>query len=233
MEPCVSWIYISPQLYGICVNTFIMKSVCFKELHNEQEYYCPTIYRAWAAVVSTITSLKSEITVSFCFSERTETLTPFHYVRNRWRNNDDSNFYTRYYEYRGKFSCLCCHNKTSRYEVPIRDGPLFSWKVVGRRWGGGWEIIFCKHFFWTYMSLQTFFLHHHLFANTFFPHFSVFFLFMLNITIALFENCFSKNLIDSAIATLYFVDIRSTHLFKFLAATDANKGHTIGNSQRE
>ena len=33
-----------------------MKSVYFKELHNEQEYYCPTIYRARAAVVSTITS---------------------------------------------------------------------------------------------------------------------------------------------------------------------------------
>ena len=164
--------YISPQLYGICVNTLIMKSVYFRELHNEQEYYCPTIYRAGAAMVSTITSLKSEITVSFCFSERTLTLTPFHYVRNRWRNNNDSNFYTRYYEYRGKFSCLCCHNKTSRYEVPIRDGQLFFWKVVGRGWGGGgWQIILCKHFFWTYMSLQTFFLHRYLFANPFFPHF--------------------------------------------------------------
>ena len=32
------------------------ESVYFKELHNEQEYYCPTIYRAGAAVVSTITS---------------------------------------------------------------------------------------------------------------------------------------------------------------------------------
>ena len=29
------------------------------ELHNVQEYYWPTIYRAGAAVVSTITSLKS------------------------------------------------------------------------------------------------------------------------------------------------------------------------------
>ena len=38
------------------MNIFIMKSVYFKELHNEQEYYCPTIYRAGAAVVSTITS---------------------------------------------------------------------------------------------------------------------------------------------------------------------------------
>ena len=32
-----------------------MKSVYFKKLHNEQEYYCPTTYRAKAAVVSTIT----------------------------------------------------------------------------------------------------------------------------------------------------------------------------------
>ena len=34
------------------------ESVYFKELHNEQEYYLPTIYRAGAAVVSTITSSK-------------------------------------------------------------------------------------------------------------------------------------------------------------------------------
>ena len=32
------------------------ESVYFKELHNEQEYYWPTIYRAGAAVVWTITS---------------------------------------------------------------------------------------------------------------------------------------------------------------------------------
>ena len=31
------------------------ESVYFKELHNKQEYYWPTIYRAGAAVVSTIT----------------------------------------------------------------------------------------------------------------------------------------------------------------------------------
>ena len=29
----------------------------FKELHNKQEYYWPTIYRAGAAVVLTITSI--------------------------------------------------------------------------------------------------------------------------------------------------------------------------------
>ena len=32
------------------------ESVYFKELHNEQEYYLPTIYRTGAAVVPTITS---------------------------------------------------------------------------------------------------------------------------------------------------------------------------------
>ena len=54
-------------MYGICVNIFIMKSVYFKELHNEQEYYCPTIYRAGAAVVSTITRsdiLNNKVSVS-------------------------------------------------------------------------------------------------------------------------------------------------------------------------
>ena len=39
------------------MNIFIMKSVYFKELYNEQEYYCPAIYRAGTAVVSTISSL--------------------------------------------------------------------------------------------------------------------------------------------------------------------------------
>ena len=34
------------------------ESVYLKELHNEQEYYWPTIYRAGAAVVSTITSIE-------------------------------------------------------------------------------------------------------------------------------------------------------------------------------
>ena len=34
------------------------ESVYFKELHNRQEYYWPTIYRTEAAVVSTITSCK-------------------------------------------------------------------------------------------------------------------------------------------------------------------------------
>ena len=32
------------------------ESVYFKELHNQQEYYWPTIYKTEAAVVSTITS---------------------------------------------------------------------------------------------------------------------------------------------------------------------------------
>ena len=40
------------------MNIVIVKLVYFKELHNDQEYYCPTTYRAGAAVVSTtITSI--------------------------------------------------------------------------------------------------------------------------------------------------------------------------------
>ena len=59
---------------------------------------------------------------------------------------------------------------------------------------------FRKHFFPTSSSCKQFF-------PFFFPVFS---LFVLNITIALL-NYFTKNLINSTIAT-YFVDIRSTHL---------------------
>ena len=71
-----------------------------------------------------------------------------------------------------------------------------------------------KHFFSVVIFLQTSF---------FSIFFSVFFLFELNITIALL-NYFSKNPINSAIATLYFVDIRSTHLFKFYKLLTQIKG---------
>ena len=55
------------------------------------------------------------------------------------------------------------------------------------------------------------FFQHHLRAKNFFPFFfSVFFLFVINITIALL-NCFTKKVINSAIAP-YIVDMRSTHL---------------------
>ena len=57
MHGTLRFLNLSHLLYEIiCVNIFIMKSVYFKELHNEQEYYSRTIYRAGAAVVSTITS---------------------------------------------------------------------------------------------------------------------------------------------------------------------------------
>ena len=56
MHGTLRFLNLSHLLYGICVNIFIMKSVYFKEPHNEREYYCPTIYRAGKAVVSTITS---------------------------------------------------------------------------------------------------------------------------------------------------------------------------------
>ena len=49
---------LSHLLYGICENIFIIYEIgiFIKELHNEQEYYCPTTYRAGAAVVPSITS---------------------------------------------------------------------------------------------------------------------------------------------------------------------------------
>ena len=79
--------------------------------------------------------------------------------------------------------------------------------------GGGWEIIFCKHFFSIVIFLQTIFFH--LFQCSFY---------LCSILLLPYFKTFSKNLINSAIATLYFVDIHSTDLFRFLAATDANKG---------
>ena len=48
-------VFISPVVWNICENLHY-ESVYFKELHNEQENYWPTIYRAGAAVASTITS---------------------------------------------------------------------------------------------------------------------------------------------------------------------------------
>ena len=49
--------FISPIVWNMCEN-LPYASVYFIELHNEQECYWPTIYRAGAAVVSTITSFK-------------------------------------------------------------------------------------------------------------------------------------------------------------------------------
>ena len=48
----------------MCENLYY-ESVYFKELHSEQEYYWPTIYRAGAAVVSTITSVFINKTIKF------------------------------------------------------------------------------------------------------------------------------------------------------------------------
>ena len=49
-------VFISPIVWNMCEH-LNYESVYFKEVHNDQEYYRPTIYRAGAAVVSTITSL--------------------------------------------------------------------------------------------------------------------------------------------------------------------------------
>ena len=52
---CARKYEISPLVWNTCENLHY-ESVYFKELHNEQEYYWPTIHRAGAAVASTITS---------------------------------------------------------------------------------------------------------------------------------------------------------------------------------
>ena len=52
---CAFPVFITPIVWNMCENLHY-ESVYFKELHNEQEYYWPTIYRAGAAVVSTITN---------------------------------------------------------------------------------------------------------------------------------------------------------------------------------
>ena len=53
-------VFISPIVWNMC-KTLPYESVYFKELHNEQECYWSTIYRAGAAVVSTITSFSFRV----------------------------------------------------------------------------------------------------------------------------------------------------------------------------
>ena len=56
-------VFISPTVWNMCENLHY-ESVYFKELHNEREYYWPTIYRTGAAVVSTITSIGNSMICS-------------------------------------------------------------------------------------------------------------------------------------------------------------------------
>ena len=48
--------FISPVVWNMCENLHYESRIYFKELYNDQENYRPTIYRAGAAVVSTITT---------------------------------------------------------------------------------------------------------------------------------------------------------------------------------
>ena len=66
-------VFISPIVWNMCEN-LPYESVYFKELHNEQECYWPTIYRAGAAVVSTITSIRIEVVWDWIRDSYTETL---------------------------------------------------------------------------------------------------------------------------------------------------------------
>ena len=52
-------VFISPIVWNMC-EILQYELVYFKELHNDQEYYWLTIYRAGAAIMSSITSLKNK-----------------------------------------------------------------------------------------------------------------------------------------------------------------------------
>ena len=93
--------------------------------------------------------------------------------------------------------------------MDIRDGPLFFWREYEKFSSAN---IFFKHI---RLHKSLFFLISSS-CKQIFPVFSVFFLFVLNITIAML-NYFTKNVINGAIAT-YFVDIHSTHLLKFFGS---------------
>ena len=60
----ISCIYLTYCMEYMWTSSFNYESLYFKELHKEQEYYWPTIYRAGASVVSTITSKWLETGIS-------------------------------------------------------------------------------------------------------------------------------------------------------------------------
>ena len=68
MPGTLRFLNLSHLFYGIiCVNIFIMKSVYFKELHNEQEYYSSTIYRAGAAECQLLLVIYIVIVYCYCY----------------------------------------------------------------------------------------------------------------------------------------------------------------------
>ena len=62
METCVSSCFYLSVVWKMC-ESLHYESVYFKELHNDQEHYWPTIYRAGAAVEITITSYMRIFTI--------------------------------------------------------------------------------------------------------------------------------------------------------------------------
>ena len=69
-------VFISPIVWNMCENLHY-ESVYFKDLHNQQECYWPTIYRTGAALVSTITSYDSYILLVFFVGNRYPRWAPF------------------------------------------------------------------------------------------------------------------------------------------------------------
>ena len=116
MEPCVS-----------CENLHY-ESVYFEELHNDQEYYWPgywpTIYRAGAAVVSTITSISANIIASHAgvFGGTRFSSLP----REGWNTCSPKNACVRGYQYH--FSNLIWYCERGS----LRKHPFL---LARRRWG--------------------------------------------------------------------------------------------------
>ena len=134
MEPCVSCIYLTYCMEWNMYENLPHESIYFEELHNAQECYWPTIYRAGAAVESTITSSivklirKSKILrFFFCYSIATLGLTGY---RKCWRQN----------QYK-LLNQLCCSNSfswfnNSQYVVYWRNewvcGTCLRWCYMRR-----------------------------------------------------------------------------------------------------
>ena len=119
-------VFISPIVWNMCENLHY-ESVYFEELHNDQEYYWPgywpTIYRAGAVVVSTITSISANIRASHAgvFGGTRFSSLP----REGWNTCSPKNACVRGYQYHSNLIWYCERGS-------LRKHPFL---LALRRWG--------------------------------------------------------------------------------------------------
>ena len=115
-------VFISPIVWNMCEN-LPYESVYFKELHNKQECYWPTIYRAGAVVVSTITSISANIRASHAgvFGGTRFSSLP----REGWNTCSPKNACVRGYQYHSNLIWYCERGS-------LRKHPFL---LALRRWG--------------------------------------------------------------------------------------------------